>query len=550
MHNHFRKRLIDLETGTVFKNWHQKISVALVFPNAYPVGMSNLGFQTVYRLLNELNYVVCERFFVDNKTQKAECLSIESGRPLTDFHIIAFSLFVESDFINIVHTLTLADVAVRSNQRQGNDPLVMAGGVITFLNPEPIAPFIDFFFIGEAENLLPQLFDALDPSQNREANLDQIESYEGVYIPERHLRTGIAPKSVTRQFVPSILDFNTCSALISPKATFENTYLIEVSRGCPHGCRYCGAGYVYRPPRFRSLDQLSESIEYGSQVADKIAFMGAAVSDLPFLDKLCEQVYANKMKLAFSSFRADSMSDQWISKAIKTGIKTMTIAPDAGSERLRRVVNKGMNESDILSCVEKLVCSGILHLRIYLMIGLPTENWDDIEETVKFCKTIQSVFVDASRNNHKIGRITISLNCFIPKPSTPFQWAGQEPIPLLKKKIQFLKKNIQKIPNIYLQTDSPRKAYFQTLLSCGNRETAHLIEAAYQLGGNWAQAIKTSKLKPQMTTAAQNIDDVLPWDFLDQGINREFLAHEYQKALDGKTSLPCQLNCRRCGVCR
>jgi len=541
--------LVDQEIGTVFKNWHQKISVALVFPNSYPVGMSNLGFQTVYRLLNEQKNIVCERFFVDGKTKKAEFLSIESERSITDFHIIAFSLFVESDYINIIHTLSLADIAIYSNKREDYDPLVMAGGVVTFLNPEPVAPFIDFFFIGEAECLLPQLFDSLDPSKKREQNLNQIESYAGIYIPERHMKKSLNSfNKIKRQFVSSISGFDTSSSIITSKATFENTYLIEVSRGCPHGCRYCAAGYVYRPPRFRDLSQLSESIEYGSKIAEKIAFMGAAVSDLPFLDSLCEQVYSKKMKLAFSSFRADSMSDLWISQAIKTGIKTMTIAPDAGSERLRRIINKGMSEPDILSCVEKLVCAGILHIRLYLMIGLPTETWDDIEKTIKFCKTIQSVFVNASRNNHKIGRITISLNCFIPKPSTPFQWASFESISILKKKIQFLKKNMQKIPNIYLQIDSPRKAYIQYILSCGNRETSKLIESAYKLKGNWGQALKSSCIENHINSS-KNIDDSLPWDFLDIGIHRNFLANEYKKALDEKNSLPCQSDCIKCGVC-
>ncbi|MBF0450206.1 MAG: radical SAM protein [Candidatus Magnetomorum sp.] len=549
MRNRFRKDLIDQETGTLLKDWHQKISVALVFPNAYSVGMSNLGFQTVYRLLNDCAHVVCERVFVDATTQKSGCVSIESGRPLTDFHILAFSLFVESDFIHIVHALRLSEISVYSNQRQANEPLVMAGGVITFLNPEPIAPFIDFFYIGEAECLLPQLFDYLEPSQTRETNLDHIESLEGIYIPERH-SGAVDSRKITRLFVPSIVNFDTCSSLITPLATFENTYLVEVSRGCPHGCRYCGAGYVYRPPRFRTLEQLSASIERGSQLAEKIAFMGAAVSDLPFLDRLCEHVYEKKMKLAFSSFRADAMSDQWLAYAVKTGIKTMTIAPDAGSERLRQVVNKGMCESGILSCVEKLVCAGFIHIRIYLMIGLPTETWDDIEETVKFCQTIQSVFVKASRKNHKIGRITISLNNFIPKPSTPFQWVGQEPVNVLKKKIHFIKKHVQKIPNVSLQIDSPRKAMIQALLSCGDRQIAYLIETAYQLKGNWKQAIKEHNIPIEQRVGPKNITDVLPWDFLGMGFHREYLAKEYQKAMDGKTSVDCQPGCVRCGVCR
>lgn len=546
MRNYFRKSLLDQEVGTIFKDWHQKISVALIFPNTYSVGMSNLGFQTVYKLLNQCDHVVCERFFIDAKTSKANCVSLESGRSLADFHILAFSLFIESDFIHIIHTLEISDIAIYARKRKDNDPLVMAGGVISFLNPEPIAPFIDFFYIGEAEIMLPLLFDYLEPSQSRKKNLDAIESFEGIYIPERPP----FPKKITRQCVFSIDTFDTCSALVAKQAAFENTYLIEVSRGCPHGCRYCAAGYIYRPPRFRTLEQLSESIHQGNLITTKIAFMGAAVSDLPFLDQLSKQVYENKLKLSFSSFRADAMSDQWMGMAVKTGIKTMTIAPDTGSERLRKVVNKGMSESDILSCVKKLVDAGIIHIRIYLMIGLPTETWDDIYEIIKFCQKIQKEFVNASREKHKIGQITVSLNCFIPKAWTPFQWCGQEPVKLLKKKIAFIKKNIQKIPNIVLQTDSPRKAFIQGILSRGDQQIASLIESVYRFKGNWNQAIKESIVPVNQIVSQKSINETFPWDFLDMGLKRDYLANEYQNAIEEKISPACYPGCNRCGICK
>ena len=543
-----RQHLIAQETGTIFKKWHQKISVALVFPNSYEVGMSNLGFQTIYSLLNTIEHVVCERVFLEKKSQANECISIESGRSLNNFDIIAFSLFIENDYLNLLHALALSDISMRTKNRQADDPLIMAGGVITFLNPEPVAPFIDFFFIGEAECLLPQLFERLDLSRTKKENLDQIESLSGIYIPERHHPGSISTK-IHRQYISDITHFNTCSKVITPNTTFTNTFLIEVSRGCPHGCRYCAAGYVYRPPRFRTFDQLSNSIEIGKQTVSKIAFLGAAVSDLPFLNQLCEQVYQNKMTLALSSFRADAMSDHWIAAAVNVGVKTMTIAPDAGSERLRKVVNKGLTESDLLACVEKLVTSGIMNIRVYLMIGLPTETWDDIELTVQFCQKMQSVFVNASKANHKIGRMTVSLNCFIPKAWTPFQWAGFESVGSLKKKISYIKKVIQKLPNMDLQVDSPRKSHIQSLLSSGSQEVADLIEMAYRLNGNWSQALKASRDSIDKARELRSMDTIFPWDFIDQGISRDFLANEYRKALDAQTSRPCYDGCRKCGVC-
>jgi len=538
--NNSRKQILDQETGTVIKKWHHKLSVVLVFPNTYAVGMSNLGFQTIYSQLNHPDHVVCERAFINKHTQTNECMSIESGRPLADFNIIAFSLFIENDFINILHALTLSDIPIRAKNRDKEAPLIMAGGVITFLNPEPVAPFIDVFYIGEAEHLLPQIFENIDVSLDKTQILNQIAQYPGIYIPGHH-------QKVTRQFISEIQTFQTNSTLMTPNTTFANTYLIEVSRGCSHGCRYCGSGFVYRPPRFRTYDQISESIERAKKRTNKVALLGAAVSDLPFLDSLCEQVYQQGMTMALSSFRADAMSDQWLSFAVNAGVKTMTIAPDTGSERLRRVVNKGMCESDIVSCVEKLVRAGIMNIRVYLMIGLPTETWDDITLTVDFCKQLQSVFIDTSRANQKIGQMTINLNCFIPKASTPFQWTGLETIASLKKKIKYLKKHLQKLPNILFQVDSPRKAYIQAILSRGDQQLSDLIEGAYQLNGNWAQAMKSLDL--QNLIASKQTNENLPWDFIDQGVQKDFLAREYQNALDGNKSIGCFEGCRRCGVC-
>ena len=539
--NYSRKKIIDQENGTVFKKWHQKLSIVLVFPNTYAVGMSNLGYQTIYRLLNMLDHVVCERAFVNKNMHTRECISIESGRPLADFNIIAFSLFIENDFINILHALTLSDIPIRAKDRCQDAPLVMAGGVITFLNPEPVAPFIDVFYIGEAENLFPQLFVNIDLSNSKTHILHQIESYPGVYIPNHH-------QKVSRQMISDISSFQTHSTLVTPNTTFASTFLIEVSRGCSHGCRYCGSGFVYRPPRFRTYDQLSENIDSAKEITNKVALLGAAVSDLPFLDNLCEQIYQKGMTMALSSFRADAMSDQWLSFAVNAGIKTMTIAPDAGSERLRRVVNKGMRESDILSCVEKLVRAGIMNIRVYLMIGLPTETWDDMALTVEFCQKMQAVFIDTSRANKKIGQMTINLNCFIPKASTPFQWTGIETVGLLKKKIKYLKKNLQKLPNIHFQMDSPRKSHIQAILSRGDQRMSYLIERAYQLKGNWSQAMKSFDLNHCIEP--KGTSDELPWDFIDQGIKKDYLAQEYQKALNGETSLGCFSGCHQCGVCK
>ena len=562
----FRK-IIDSEIGTVRKSHKGRIGIALIYPNTYSVGMSNLGFQTVYRLLNEMPDIYCERAFFSRIESRSDdrIRTIESNRSITDFQIIAFSVSFETDFLNLTAVVEKAGLPLQSAARGDPHPLVIAGGVACFLNPEPVAPFIDCFLIGEAEKLLPRFFEVLDLSSGRKKYLKKLAcTVPGIYVPKFYTPSydsdGIidgfrpsedVPSRVRRVFEENISDKPSCSAILTSETAFKKTYLIEVSRGCPHGCRFCSAGYIYRPPRFRSFSTLKKNIDTGGSITKKIGFLGAAVSDHPDIGKLSLYAIDRGLDVSFSSLRADSLSEDLVASLIKSGVKTVTIAPEAGSEKMRRIINKGINKTQILGAVETLVNSGIPNLKLYFMIGLPGENETDIEAIVNLCMEIKDRFLKASREKKRIGTITVSVNPFVPKPFTPFQWAAMDDIKNLNRKIKKIRDGLRKTANLRVQAESPRRSFIQALLARGDRRVSDLLLLAIKNRGNWSKTIKETALDAHFFASRErSLEELLPWDFIDHGIHKRFLAREYERARKAETSEPCPMKCcSKCGVC-
>ena len=569
--NHSDKLKLDQETGAIFHSWNEdRFRIALVYPNTYHQGMSNLGFLTVYQLLNQRDDCLCERFFLPDKDVLADSiqsqpplLSLESGHRLSDFDLLAFSISFENDYLNLPLIFNLAGIPFYAGERDSSWPLVLFGGVCAFINPEPLADIVDLVAIGEAEPILPELMDVLlDEYENREGCLKSLAQLPGIYVPKFYtleyadtgevtriaFESGV-PAQVTRQFLLD-LDQSPSRSFIQTEATeFGKMALTEVSRGCSRGCRFCAAGFVYLPPRERSLDNLLGQVETGLCQRNRIGLVAAAVADYSNIQELQQGILERDGELSMSSLRLDALTAEEVEILYQGGHKSVAIAPEAGSQRLRNFINKGIDEEQILLSVQLLADGGIKNLKLYFIIGFPGEQQGDIDDIVTLTESISAIWREAGRKRGHLGNLTLSVNPFIPKPFTPFQWAGMEAEKSLKKKLRFLQSAISRIPNTRMNHESIRGATLQAFLSRGDRRIGKLLPRL-AAGENLKQLCKKTGLALDFyVTRERGLGELFPWEVIDQGINREYLWQEYQRAEQEKMTPPCVPGCRRCGVC-
>lgn len=558
------------ETGGWKKKWTGKLPIALVFPNVYRVGMSNLGFQLVYDLVNTFPDVVCERVFLsDDNGQPPR--SIESGRPLQDFPVILFSISFEQDYFNIVHLLRLSSIEPLVSNRNNDtfiagEPLLIGGGVATFINPEPLAPFFDLFVIGDAEPVLPQiigdLLQKIETSPKKMLLYEIAAAYSGCYAPgfyTYHYNDDGTLESVTAaEGLPARIKKNTVnrtvnaghSQIVTPEAEFANIYLTELGRGCSRGCRFCAAGFVYRPPRLWNADAVIKALEERPEECNRIGLLGMEMAHKDDLEAIVEYLLSNSCELSFSSLRADCIDANLLRLLSGSNIKNVAIAPDGGSERLRRVINKGITEEDVLIAADALFRTDVKNLKLYFMIGLPTETIEDLEELVTLTLKVKDRMLKVGRKKGRLSQLTLSVNSFVPKPWTPFQYQPFMNVSELKGKIKFLKKKLGRVPNIKLMTDQPDKVLAQAILSRGDRRVG---EALYTMATekSWLHNFKQAGIDPEFYAYRQRgADEFFPWEIIDHGINKQYLWLEYQRALNEKFTPPCDTGtCKRCGVC-
>jgi radical SAM superfamily enzyme YgiQ (UPF0313 family) len=527
--------------------------------------MANLGFQSVYRLINDHVDCRCERAFLPDKADLAEHLrsgypldSLESGTPAREFDVLALSISFENDYLNLPLIFTLAAIPLFRDQRDIADPLVLFGGVCAFLNPEPLADMVDLVAVGEAEAILPALLPALSLAQqsgDRAGLFNQ--KLPGIYVPGRvevhyHPDGTLAeiPADVTgREYLKRLDDWASCSFILNEEAEFGQMFLTEVMRGCSRGCRFCAAGYIYLPPRERSLAGLLDQVDQGLCERPQIGLVGAAVADHSRISALQQQIVARGGEVSVSSLRLDALTEVEVQQLRAAGLKTVAIAPEAGSQRMRDLINKNLDETQILHAVELLAAAGMLNLKLYFLIGLPAERDEDIEAILTLTDQIRLIWREAGRQRGQLGNVTLSVNPFIPKPATPLQWCAMAGEKELKKKLRQLQAGIGRLANVQMINEPVREAVLQALLARGDRRLGRLLPQI-AAGGNLGQLLKRHGLSLDFyVTRQRGPDEIFPWDVLDQGTRRDYLWQEYEKSLAGRLTPRCFAGCERCGIC-
>ena len=573
-----RKDLIDRlqelykdEDSRVTVNPHAGQKAAIVYPNTYFVGMSNLGLHIIYEEINLRNDSVCERIFLPEKKEleaydktKTPLMSVETQRPMHQFDVVAFDVTFEMDYFHIPLMLRHGRVPIMGKDRTEFDPIVIAGGPCATFNPEPFADFIDAFIIGEGEGIVSHVLDIIRDGKmeglDRHAILRQLANVSGVYVPSLyvpiysddgefkgyHIAEG-APKTIKRHF--EMLTSGGETVVATNYTEFGAMYIIEVARGCGRHCRFCMAGYCFRVPRVRPLEILKEGVDRAEKLGKKVGLMGAAISDYPEVDELVTYIRSKDMRYSCASLRADSLTQAVVDGLADSGQKTITIAPETGSERLRRVINKGISEEHLQNAATLSAKSGIQHMRLYIMIGLPTETDEDIEAIVGLAERTQAHMAEVGCK----GRLTLSINPFIPKPFTPFQWMAMDNQKAVEKKLQYIKKALQKNRRIEVLVESPKEAYIQGVLARGDRRLGAVLAACAADRGSksFKAEMKVAGLDmDEMNYRERSFNEFLPWSHLDMGMDEGYLEMEWKRSVDEAYTPPCVQGCKRCGVCK
>ena len=555
-----RKRL-DQETGTIRKEWGGRLSVALVFPNTYYVGMSNLGFQTVYRALNERSEIVCERAFLPDPDDLAEherlrvpVLSLESQRPLGEFDCVAFSTAYENDYLNLLRILQLSGIPLRARDRGPGMPWVSMGGVCAWSNPEPLAGFLDWVFLGEGEESGPEVFNlwrqvaqrASDAAAARQEFLRALCGVEGVYVPGfydvKYAADGTlaeviphegAPLPVRKRFLARLDEQETISAVRASETEFGTMGLLEVGRGCGRGCRFCLEGEIYRPVRHRHLAALLAAAEHLAPGGKRIGLVGACLSDYPWMDELLAGLRARGLDVGLSSLRADRLTPGLFAALVDGGVRTITLAPETGTDRLRRVVNKGITDSELLAAADRLARVGLAGVKLYFMIGLPTESGEDVEAIVSLTKAVRHRLLTGRRQPEAAIELTVGVSSFVPKPWTAFQWCAMAEPRTLGETIKHLKQDFRKA-GIRFTHDVPKWAYLQAVLARGDRQVGDLLALALERGGDWRRAFREWPRSGDFYACRERrLTEHFPWEHLDVGVKRSRLEAEYGQAFAG-----------------
>jgi len=481
-------RLLDAEKGRENLKKGALVKAVCIFPNSYSVGMANIGFQTVYRFFNNHESMSCERGFFEKRFENQKAVSFETKTPLNRFDLIGFSVSFELDILNLIKILVLSNIPVLAENRTDLDPVVIAGGPAAGLNPSPISPFVDGLLVGDGEEIFYLLGDVMAQAKSlrlkRMNILDKISEIPGMIVYGKQGK-------VVRQRLKELDKYPSYTSIVTPFSHFRDMFVVEVSRGCPRGCRFCAARKIYKPFRFRKRETILSVIEGKNPGAKRIGLEGSAVSDYPGLAGLCEEILEKGYDISFSSVRADKISEAMKEVIKRSRLKTFTIAPEAGSEKLRMKIGKNLSDASVIRGVERLAQTDVRILKLYYMIGLPGETDEDIKEISRLSNSVADSFLAVRKGR----QVRVSVNTFIPKPFTPFECEPVLTEKEIRRKRALIKKGIKKTGNIFFTNRSAKEEVLQAVLSLGDESVGYAMMDSVISGINWKNALLKREIK-------------------------------------------------------
>lgn len=546
--------LLNSERGLRAKG--KGLATAVVYPNRYAVGMSNLGFLSVFRHAARQSGVAAERAFLpdpphDSALERSgkPVLTLESRRGLKEMGLLLFSISFENDYLNLLKILYLSKIPLRSRERRRGHPLIGAGGAAVQINPETIAPFVDFFALGEGERLTSEILavvaDMGGHRGDRRDVLAALGSIEGIYVPERFeasyddrgrlasfKNVSGGPDRVTARKGGQLTGMALCSPIVSDQAEFSDMLLVEMERGCPFGCAFCVASALYSPVRMRPVEDIISDIESGLALTKSVGLLGPAVSSHPGLIRVLSAVKRHGGSVGLPSIRTELLTDEGIKLLSDLSIKTLTIAPEAGSERLRGRIGKSMTDQQILDLVGRAAAAGITNVRAYFLVGMPGQADTDTRAISELAKRIRHTLLAATKGAGKSGRITVSLTPLVPKPHTPLQWAPMEDRKVLTAQIAGIQAALRGVGGISVIFEPPKWSYVQALLARGDRRVADILERAVSGRVDIYAAFRETPINPDFyVTRPRDEDELFPWDFIELGLDKKKLLARYRKIM-------------------